>query len=296
MPNDRKDHEMPIFPDDRPLSDPEIALAVARAILDDRQNPGQNLPFQPHTLGLLARLGVSQRTREEQAWRQKFIESNREPSLDFRMAEYCWRLVGLGYLVPRMGGDWGQFEPTARGRRFLSDLDPAALTPGGLDQKLAGLGYAPEDLPRQYAGQAQDCFLAGHYEAAVVMLGVASESLVNTLGDSLSRVRPSVMPSLKARPSRSTARQDIEWLTEALATQHRRELTTALTSKGADPSSIETLRDLLTGTCQAIRLTRNEYGHPTGFTATQDDALPLLVLLPRFAEACFKATSALAVL
>lgn len=285
---------MPMLPNDRPLSDSEIAVAVAQAILDDRQNPGQDLPFQPHVLGLLARLGTRIQTREEQAWKQQFIEVNKTPDLEFRMAEFCWRLVGLGYLVPKIGGDWGQFQPTARGRIFLANMDPAALTPGGLDEKLKVIGFAEADPARQYARQAQHCFLAGHYEASIVMLGVANEALILALAGEIERIQPSVLPSLTSRSSRATARQDIDWLAQALANPHYRTLAASLSAAGAETDWMATLRDLLAGTSQAIRLTRNEYGHPTGFTASQEDALQLLVLFPRFADACAKSAISLA--
>lgn len=271
------------LPSDRPLTDAEIAIAVARAILDDRQNPGANLPFQPQTNVLLARLGIGR--PNERAWMQQFITANRDPDLDFRMAEYCWRLVGLGYLVPRMGGDWGLFHPTVRGREFLDSLDPVALSPGGLDQRLSSLGYGRDDAPRQYARQAQDCFLAGHYESSIVMLGVANEAVIHSLVESFSKIRSSRMPSLQSLSPRATARQEIEWLAGALTGQPRGELRSVLTQQNLQVDSIETLRDLLSGTSQTIRLTRNEYGHPTGFTANQEDALPLLTMFPRFAAA-----------
>jgi len=280
------------LPDDRPLTDAEIAIAVARAILDDRQNPGASLPFQPHPESLLNRLGIADRTDDDRNHRQRFREANREPGLELRMAEYCWRLVGLGYLLPQMTSPWGAFHLTARGRVFLEGLDPIALTPGGLDERLGSLGFGQDSLARQYVRRAQDCFLAGHYESSIVMLGVANEALVLQLSDGLSRVRAQVMTNLKPRPSRPTARQDIVWITDALD-GYRKPLQSALNSAGADASWIETLRDVLQGTSQAIRVTRNEHGHPTGFTATQEDALQLLVLFPRFAEACSKALTAI---
>lgn len=281
------------LPNDRPLSDSEIAVVVAQAILHDRLNPGQNQPFQPHVISLLAHLGVPDGGTHDRAWRQKFFEVNRNPDLNFRLAEYCWRLVGLGYLVPQLSGDWGAFYPTERGREFLEQLDPVALTHEGLDAKLGALGIGPNDLPRKYARLAQECFLAGHYESAIVMLGAASEALVDELANALTLASSTAMLGLRARPRRATARQDIDWISEAL-TLHKKQIQMALRAKGADEDWIDTLNNVLAGTGQAIRLTRNEFGHPTGITADQTDALQLLVLFPRFAEGCKRATDALA--
>lgn len=39
---------------------------------------------------------------------------------------------------------------------------------------------------------------------------------------------------------------------------------------------------------------RNDFGHSTGITAAQEDALPLRTLFPRFADAATRATDSLA--
>jgi hypothetical protein len=282
------------LPTNRPLSDAEIAIAVAQAILYDRQNPGQKLPFQPDTSSLLARLGVGDRSDEDKEWRQRFFKINQTPDLGFRLAEYCWRLAGLGYLVPKLGGggQWGQFIPTDRGHAFLQGFDPVALTHGGLDEKLAAIGLEPHELPRQYARLAQDCFLAGHFESSIVMLGVASEDLVKTLAEALSGMPSTVVHSLKKRSTRATANQNLDWITEVLA-MHKSQIRSALHAKGLDADWIDSLSSVLNGSGQAIRLTRNEVGHPTGITVHQDDALQLIVLFPRLAGACRQASTTL---
>ena len=281
------------LPNDRPLSDAEIAIAVSQAMLDNRLNPGSNQPFQATGIELLAWLGIPDRsTPDPQAWRQRFFKVNPGQDLDKRLAEYCWRLVGLGFLVPQLAGTWGAFHLTERGRAFLQGFDASVLTAGGLDARLADIGFSPTDLPRQYARLAQGCFLAGHYEASTVMLGVATEALVLSLADALATVRVSFAPTLRARPGRWTAAQTLSWLIEALES-HRRELQVAAQAKGVSHDWIEELRSVLRGTGQAIRLTRNDMGHPTGISTSQEDALQLFVLFPRLAKACTEATTAL---
>jgi len=279
------------LPNDRPLSDPELALALSQAILDNRLNPGSNQPFQPSIPTLFAWLGLPNWC--DRAWRQRFYEANREPDLEFRLAEYCWRLVGLGFLVPQLAGDWGSFHLTERGRAFFQGFDPSVLTQGGLDARLADIGFSPTDLPRQYARLAQECFLAGHYEASTVMLGVATEALIFDLADALAAVQSSFAPTLRTRPGRPTAAQTLSWLTEAIES-HRPELQAAARAKSVPLDWIEELRSVLSGTGQAIRLTRNDVGHPTGVSISQENALQLFVLFPRLAEACAGAVAALA--
>ena len=278
------------LPNDRPLSDPELALALSQAILDNRLNPGSNQSFQPSVATLFAWLGLP--NWSDRAWRQRFYEANREPDLEFRLAEYCWRLVGLGFLVPQLAGDWGSFHLTSRGRAFFQGFDPSVLTAGGLDARLAAIGFSATDLPRQYARLAQGCFLAGHYEASTVMLGAATEALVVSLAAALAAVQGSFAPTLRALPGRSTAAQALSWLIEAVEA-HRRELQTAARAKGVSEDWIEQLRSLLPGTGQAIRLTRNDVGHPTGISVSQEEALQLFVLFPRLAQACTEAITAM---
>lgn len=280
------------LPNDRPLSEPEIAVAVAEAVLNDQQNPGKDLPFQPSSAGLLARLGMTGgRPTVDRAWERAFHQAN--PDLEIRLAAHCWKLVGLGFLVPQMGGTWGAFHVTPRGREALAQVDATAITNDGLDRNLADLGLASNDLPRQYARLAQDCFLAGHYESSIVMLGVASEALIGQLATALENVQARIIPTNRARPANVTARQDLTWIAETLANQ-RNPIRAALRGAGVDDTWLEPLRDQLAGAGQTIRLTRNDYGHPTGITATQAEALPLLTMFPRFAGDCIRGTQALA--
>jgi len=225
------------LPHDRPLTDEEIVLAVASAILNDRFNPGRDNPFQPYGESLFARLGIPEstgRSGETSYDRRRLREAN--PDLDLRLAEFCWRMVALGFMVPESGAV--NFRPTNRGRQYLETLDPTALTPRGLDAKLAGLGFETGDPARQYARLAQDCFLAGHYESSLVLLRVASEALINDVADRLSGAS-GLISGWKTRRSRPNAVQNLDWISDGL-TNHRNDLVKALDARGADSSWVET--------------------------------------------------------
>ena len=273
------------LPIDRRLNDAEIAIGLAEALLDSKFNRGMDLPFQPGEF--LVRLGKNPRDLPS-----SFHTANPQKELEFRLAQYCWRLVGLGYMVPQVSSGWGVFFLTERGRDFLEGFDSATVTSGGLDTRLHDMGFGRDELPRQYVRLAQDCFLAGHNESSVVMLGAATEALILQVADALAAALPRLSVPLRPRPDRATARQNLAWLTEA-TTVHRRELAKAMTTAGTDGSWIEMLSDVLSGTGQAVRLTRNELGHPTGVSVDRDGALQLMALFPRFAGACLKALDAL---
>jgi hypothetical protein len=74
---------------------------------------------------------------------------------------------------------------------------------------------------------------------------------------------------------------------------HQKQLRKELQAASADTEWIVPLIDFLSGTAQAIRIFRNDFGHPTGVMASQSDALPLFSLFPKFAEAATSATNAL---
>ena len=213
------------------------------------------------------------------------------PGLADRMEEHCWRLVGLGFLVPTRG--ISLFRPTARGAIYLETLDLAAVVRGGVDEAMDRLGFAFDDLPRFYARLAQGCFLDGHNEAAIVMLGAAVEGLVRDVTDSLSKLAPAIMPNLRKRGSRPTASANLRWLRDALE-EHGKEIEKAMAARGAPQDWIHALRSVLP-IGEAIRLTRNDYGHPTMgvAAATRDETLQFFVVFPRFARACVEATNAM---
>ncbi|MPZ50060.1 MAG: hypothetical protein GEU75_12320 [Dehalococcoidia bacterium] len=269
------------IPVDRPLQDEELQLLVADAILHDQQNPGSSNPFQANWSVLIARVAWPPRGSNESDLRNKFYQVNKE--LDFRLREYCWQLVGLGFLVPINSVE--QFRPTTRGMEFLETLDPTALTAGALDRVMTAFGYAADDPPRQYARLAQDCLLAGHKESSVVMLGVAAEALVRELAEALSDGRQSLGLTMKELKRTSNARDNLRWLKECLDA-HGSELKRGLLAKGSNDRWVEPLAEVLDGTGQAIRQTRNDLGHPTGVTVSREQALQLLSLFPRFARYC----------
>jgi hypothetical protein len=124
------------------------------------------------------------------------------------------------------------------------------------------------------------------------MLGVANEALFVELAAALSATLLRVAPNAKQHAPQWNARQTLVWIKESVE-KERESLRGALRTADQDVSWLETLRDLIDGTSQVIRLTRNDFGHPNGLVARQDDVLQLLTLFPRFAQVCHSAGQAL---
>lgn len=274
------------LPVERALEEDELAAAVAEAIVNDRLNPGADLPFQVGEL--LPRLG-----RRDPGFRNQFFAANGGlEALNRRVAQYCWRLVSLGFLVPRLAGDWGAFAVTGSGRAFLADnVDDArvVLTTDGLVRRLVERCPGLDPVTRRYAGLAQECFLAGHYHASAVLLGVASEAALQRLAAGADKVLRRQGMNLPRRDD--SAARTLDWL-EKVFGAHWRAIKKLLDTAGVESRWVGDLPRLL-GTGTAIRLTRNEAGHPSDAVINRDDALGLFVLFPRMAEAAFVTAAAL---
>lgn len=272
------------WPLDRALDDAELMLAIGEAIRNPR---GYGPNFQASVEELAGKLSIGGRGQQDQTSLKRFREAN--PGLDERLQEQAWRLVGLGFLVPITGTT--AFRATQRGRVYFETLDPAAIIRGGLDEAMNRLGYAFDDLPRLYARLSQDCFLDGHNEASIVMLGCAAEWFVNSIADRLDASR--LVTSVK-RPRPSSAAKDLTWLKDILENRTERSAISAAMRRNSKPTDwIDNLRHSLSGAGEAIRMTRNDYAHPTGFTADRDKVLGLMAVFPPFASACSQALDAL---
>ncbi len=262
------------LPTDRPATEDEIAGAVSFAIL----NPGGYQPdFQ---IGeFLPKLGPA---TDQDRGRILQVNGGKE-DLDTRVASFCWRLVTLGLLIPKTASS---FHLTGEGRDFLKmQADDAAvvLSRSGLARRLAERCPGLDPVTARYAALAQDCFLSGHYHSAAVMLGVATESAMRVLSDVCGAALSSKGINVGRRTD--TASGVLDWLQKVFRDQ-KQTLKDLLQDSGASKWLDDIPR--LLGGGNAIRLTRNEAGHPTDSAVSRDDAFGLMVLFPRIAEGAFE--------
>ncbi len=270
------------LPLDHELTDDELAVAVAHAILDPQLNPGMGHPFVINALVLIhSLLGVREGTRLQGSI---LTANGGAPRLEARLNELCWRWVVAGVLVPANGQQSGSFYATAAGAELLRDMsgdELIPLIPGRLAQVLRERCIDISEITVAYADRAQDCFLAGHYEASVVVLGAASETVLIRLAESLA-VKQTGLGIRRLRAT--TALRRLSQL-ESLLRDEGGKIKKALVDANLDYRWVDDLPQLLGG-ANAIRLTRNDAGHPTRLLVRRrHEALGLLTLFPQLAEA-----------
>lgn len=268
-------------PLDRALTDDELRFYVGHYLLHRKVNP--DLPFQ---VGVFQHHVCGNNTPE--AGQLERVNGG-SSTLWNRVNTVCWEWVRLGLLVP--GDNAGKFLPTDEGTTVL-DQQTGEVAPllrkGGIADELKRAGVS--DVAVAYAGESQACFTGGLYQAAAVMLGVASEALVIDLVEVLLPLRKQfALPALK---SRANVREQIDWLRDAFQ-QKGSAIRAALAAASVSVRWIDELGGLL-AEANAIRLTRNSAGHPTVGQIERREILSLLVLFPTVAVALSSATAGMA--
>ncbi len=264
----------PEIPRDRALSDDELESAIVYALL----NPGGYQPGLQSFHEMIEKLGV----RDGSA-RGEVIRANNDPeALEMKFLAILWRWVGVGLLVNK--GPTFLLAPGAR--EFLeerADEAEVVLHRSGLVRRLRERCPNLDSVTERYAAFAQESFLAGHYQAAAVMIGVASEA---ALLHFVPRCEEALQ-KLALKPARLKSDRGVEllrWIDSTVA-QYRKELVRAVEGVG-DENWIDDIPALL-GIATGIRLTRNEAGHPTPHIVSRDECRNMLGLFPRLAEALF---------
>lgn len=259
---------------DRPLHDEELGAITAWEIL----NPGGFAPlFQVGEF--FDRLFRAGPLRNDAAAQRAIGAVNL--GWQDRVSELCWRWVLLGLLVPEGAG----FRPTSRGAELLSgewNISKMVFLPDGISSHLHLLDPPVDEQVLFYTTEAHFCFLAGLYQATAVMLGVATEALVDSLADALTP-HEGVFELAHGQPGWN-ARRRLEWVAESFR-DHPGPIRAYIRQRGGEGRWLSDLPGLLTAEANAIRLTRNSAGHPSGDRVDRRIAMTLLVLFPKLAEA-----------
>lgn len=170
------------------------------------------------------------------------------------LAEW-YGLFNTGYL------SWGHnlgnagppfFHITARGKNALADLSRDPGNPAGY---LAYVGTLAKLNPiaQSYLTEGLKCYVAGHYKAAAVMLGGASESVVLDLRDHLTQRLGELGQPVPAKLT--------DWRIKTVLDEFQRFVDTHKATLGHDVR--EEFTAYWPAFTQQIRAARNDAGHPS---------------------------------
>jgi hypothetical protein len=166
------------------------------------------------------------------------------------------------------------FHLTDTGRRALAHLTRDPSNPDGYMRHLASLAKV-NDVAMSYLKEGLDCYVAGLYKAAAVMVGAAAESVILDLRDQ-------TVVKLKAL-GKTPSKQLEDWRIKTVTDELRRFL------DQHKPSFDLKLRDSFDAYWSAfalqIRTVRNDVGHPTSIDpVTPDTVHASLLIFPELAS------------
>jgi hypothetical protein len=191
--------------------------------------------------------------------------------------EALWGLVGEGlvYLDPAgQDADNWQWRLSATGIQAISRGAWEPRDQEGYLRRLRGHSPPVDSVAVAYVAEALSAFNARCYLATSVMLGVASERVLDGLARALVDARGDSAKKLRAALENPRTSQLTRF------TELRKQL------EPMRPNLPEGLGDTLTldAVADLLRLTRNEAGHPTGTTVDEDTAYTHLQMAARYIQ------------
>lgn len=199
---------------------------------------------------------------------------------DLLVHEILWELLTQGVLAPGMSAtylDLPYIHITEFGQKVLESADAQPHDPHGYLDRLQTLVGAPLDpVFKDYVTESLQTFLGGHYFASMVLLGIASEQCLDTLGQAIAEV----LPNLEARGiferNLSQAGRNVQRKVNLLRT--------ALQHLPLPPDLKAELDVHLSGMFALTRLTRDEAGNAASGSVDRDVAYGNLLIFPRHCQ------------
>ncbi len=174
-------------------------------------------------------------------------------------------LMRTGYFA--WGHNLSNFNPpffhvTDRGARAIAIGTRDPINPSGYQQHLANAGPL-NAVATSYLQEALDCFGAGLFKAAAVMIGTASESVVLELRDTV----VSRLQTIQAAVPKDLNDWRVKMASDALERLFE-------SRKSAMPHELRDEFSAYWGAfTQQIRATRNDAGHPVSINPVTEDAV-----------------------
>jgi len=198
------------------------------------------------------------------------------PQDQSKVDEVIWDLIVQRVLTVESKGSyhWAFLRLTEFGREVVREQRWSPYDPDGYIKELRVQAPALASLCQMYAEEALQCFRSGCYLAAVVMLGAASEGIVNELfRHFVAALKAGGVPEAPGVEAKIEKEQSVYRKYEAF----RKHFDTLVRPK-LPPELGDDLNLQFDGVFNLIRYYRNDAGHPTGARIERMSAFTSLVL------------------
>jgi hypothetical protein len=196
-----------------------------------------------------------------------------------KVCDCVWGLIVEGVFAP--GHQHPYLRVTEYGEKCLEKGELLPHDQNGYLTRLKSACPSIDDVVVMYLAEALGTFRTGNYLATAVMVGVASEQVLNLLADAVRDAlsTPEKQEKFKREMSKFRAKQ-----------KHDAIIARLNSSATALPSGLrEDLELHLQASYNAIiRPTRNDVGHPTGRRLDRAEANVLLMLFPKYCETAYQ--------
>lgn len=212
------------------------------------------------------------------------IASDYESYNALKLHDILWELLIQGILAPGLNSsnlNLPHVHVTEYGRRCIEANTILPHDPDGYLERLERLiGRSLDDTALIYVREGLLTFLGGHYVAATVMLGVASERCIDLLTEAYSNAIANTSQKATFERKVNQAGRSVKNRFDALRNE--------LLALNLPPALKDALDIQLSGIFTLIRYSRNDAGHPTGRTVDRDMAHGNLLLFPQYCKRVYE--------
>jgi hypothetical protein len=198
------------------------------------------------------------------------------PQDQSKVDEVIWDLIVQRVLTIESKGSygWAFLRLTGFGKEVVKEQRWSPYDPDGYVRELRKQAPALASLCQMYAEEALQCFRSGCYLAAVVMLGAASEGIVNELFRRfITALKAGGVPEAPSVEGKIEKEQSIYRKYEVFRKHFDPLVKPKLPSDLSDDLNLQ-----FDGVFNLIRFYRNDAGHPTGTKIERTSAFTSLVL------------------
>jgi len=255
-----------------PGMEDKLESSVIRSlILNSRFANNPNFQFNDITLQV-----ISAALAKKLIMRQP--QYNALERLDAKVCDCVWGLIFEGVFAP--GHQLPFLRVTEYGERCLERGELLPHDPDAYLGRIRTQCPSIDEVVLMYLGEALGTFRTGNHLASAVMLGVASEQVLNLLSDAVCNALGT--PDKQEKFKRDIAKSKAKQKHDAIMAR----LNSPVTPLPADLNEDLDLH-LRASYNTIIRPTRNDAGHPTGRRLDRADANALLMLFSKYCKTAY---------